>query len=170
MANPIKKVEFSELYNTMTKVCAIIDGLFMQTKTGKKKGKKIYDGFSSYKEFLHHIETEAIKVSAKELDLGETTVRDRWKIMTLPLPVLDALEANEVSFSKLKPLTTINFDIENPKDVDLAQRLIDEIKKDISMDEIKALVKKESVNIWNSQTVLMEMFAKQNGITSTSVC
>ena len=165
----IKKASFDELYNTMNTVCKKIDEQFTKFKI-QNKGKKIYDGFANYKEFLHHIETNAIKDTAKELGLGETTVRDRWRIMTLPLPVYNALEYDEVSYSKLKPLTTIVFDIENTKDIELAQKLVDEIKKDIKLDDIKAMVKKEAVNIWNSKDVLMEMFAKQHGVSCSVVC
>ena len=153
----------------MNTVCKKVDIQFAITRL-KNKGNKIYEGFDNYKEFLHHVETTAIREAAKELNLGETTVRDRWKIMSLPLPVYDAIETDTISFSKLKPLTTINFDMENEKDVELAQKIVDEIQKDITLDEIKALVKKESVNIWNSSTVLMEMFAKQNGISATMEC
>jgi len=67
-------------------------------------------------------------------------------------------------------LTAISFDPENPKDAELADKLVNEIKKDLSVDEIKEMVKKESVNIWNSKDVVMEMLAKQNGITHTTIC
>ena len=126
--NPIHKTTFDELYNTMNTVCKKVDIQFAITRL-KNKGNKIYDGFDNYKEFLHHVETTAIREAAKELNLGETTVRDRWKIMSLPLPVYDAIETDTISFSKLKPLTTINFDMENEKDVELAQKIVDEIQR-----------------------------------------
>ena len=70
----------------------------------------------------------------------------------------------------MRLLTAISFDPENPKDAELADKLVNEIKKDLSVDEIKEMVKKESVNIWNSKDVVMEMLAKQNGITHTTIC
>lgn len=164
----IKKTSFEDLYNAMSTVCKKIDEQFTEFKKNNK-GKKIYYGFLSYKEFLRNIELAAIKETAIELDLGETTVRDRWRIMSLPLPVYSALENNEAPFSRFKPLTNITFDIENDKDTELAQKMVDEIKKDISLDDIKALVKKEAVNIWNSKDILMEMFARQNGVSGSMV-
>jgi len=168
MSTIIKKATFEELYNTFVTVCQNIDALFLDIKERDTK-KKVYDGFPTYKDFLIHLENEACKKTAEELKLGETTVRDRWKTLTLPISVYDALEKDEIAFSKAKVLTAINFSLDNPQDDEIANKLVGEIKKDIPLAQIKELVKAESKNIWNSKTVVMEMLASQHGINNSSI-
>lgn len=169
MATTIKKASFDELQNTLSVMGNKIDTLLQKAKQGKR-GKKIWDGFKTYKDFLKHIESVATKEIASELSMGESTIRERWKALTLPDPVYFALEKDEISFSKIKPLTAINFDFEDPNDVKVAQEIVDEIKKNISLEEIKELVKTKAKSIWHSKDIVMERFAEQNGINDKTVC
>lgn len=165
----VKKISFEELYATMDCICKKIDETFTKMKVSKK-GKKIYDGYGNYKVFLKSVEAKAIRETATEMGITESAVKERWKIMILPYPVYNALEHDEVCFSKVKPLTSISFDMDSDKDIEIAQKLLNEIKKGVSADEVKKMVKKESVNIWNSQSIMVEKMAEQNGINAEAIC
>lgn len=164
MAAIIKKAEFSELVDTLISICHSIDELLFKAKEGKK-GEKIWQGHKNYKLFLKHIESEAVKKSAKELGLGETTVRDRFRVLSLPYPVYLAMEQNEITFSKAKHLTNINFDFDDLDDVKIAQEIVEEIKKGTSEKEIKELVKNRSKEVWHQGDVVVHRLAEQNGIS-----
>jgi len=169
MASLIKKAEFGELVDTLISVCHSIDDLIKKARE-EKKGNRIWYGHKNFKVFLKHIESEAIKKSAKELDMGETTVRDRFRVLTLPYPVFEAVEDDSISFSKAKYLTSINFDFDSDSDARIAQEIVDEIKKGISEKDIKEVVKKRSKEIWNSGDVVMHRLAEQNKISEKTLC
>jgi len=169
MATIIKKAEFGELVDTLISVCHSIDELLLKAKE-QNKGKSIWNGHKSFKLFLKHIEAEAVKKSAKELGLGETTVRDRFRVLTLPTPVFLAMEAGEITFSKAKHLTAINFDFEDDNDIKIAQEIVDEIKKGISEKEIKEIVKGRSKDVWHQGDIVVHRLAEQNKIGKETTC
>lgn len=164
MAQGIKKISFEEIADTMVTMENKIDSFLTEAKK-ENKGKKVWYGFPNFKTFLKNIERRAVKETAKKYNLGETTIRERWKILTLPTPVFTALEAGIISLSKARLMTAINFDFENDNDIKIAEKIVEEIKKGISVDEIKTLVTKESSKIWNESDITMFNIAKQNGIT-----
>lgn len=169
MASIIKKVEFSELVDTLISVGNSIDELLRQSKVNNK-GQVIWNGYKSFKLFLKHIESEAVKKSAKELGLGETTVRDRFRVLTLPCPAYLAMESGDITFSKAKHLTAINFDFEDANDIKIAQEIVDEIKNGISEKEIKELVKARSKEVWHQADIVVYRFAEQNNINEKTLC
>lgn len=168
MASAIKKTTFDDLYNTFHSVCQKIDEAFAKAK--ENKGKKIYEGHDNYKDFLRHVELQAIKDTAKEQKLTPDAVRERWKVLTLPFPVYDALERDLISFSKAKLFMHLTLDPDSEKDQATAQNLINAVEKNISVDTIKEMVKKESETIWNETTVVMNMYAGQHGVNAKTVC
>jgi len=169
MPSKIKKATFAELHNTLSVMEKHVDELLKNSKS-KMKGKKIWEEFGNYKEFLMHIETEAIKLASKELGLSDSAVRDRWHILTMPHPVYFAIETDSISMSKAKYLTAISWDFDDTKDAEICDKIVNEIKKEISSDEIKELVKKETNNVWHPKHVVLQRLAAQNGITEKEVC
>jgi len=169
MAQQIKKATFDELYETYDIMCKNIDALLLTAKRNLKPCIKIWHGHPNFKDFLLHIETEAIKKTAVETNLSDTAVRDRWKIMSMPQPVYEALEAGEVTLSKLKPMSSINFDFNNEKDIESAKRLVDAIKQNMPPDELKELIKKEAISCWNPKDIVMIRLAEQNNITEKTI-
>ena len=169
MASVINKAEFAELVDTLISVNNSIDTLLLKAKDDNK-GKPIWTGHKNFKMFLKHIESEAVKKSSKELELSETATRDRFRVLSLPYPVYSALEENELTFSKAKHLTAINFDFEDPNDVNIAQEIVDQIKTGISEKDIKELVKNRSKEVWHQGDVVVHRLAEQNKIDEQTVC
>ena len=165
----IKKAEFSELVDTLISVCHSIDELLIKARE-EKKGNMIWHGHKNFKAFIKHIESEAIKKSAKELKLGETTVRDRFRVLTLPYPVYAAMECGDITFSKAKQLTAINFDFDDINDAKVAQEIVDGIKTGISEKEIKELVKSRSKEVWHQGDVVVHRIAEQNKVSEKTLC
>jgi hypothetical protein len=165
----IEKATFEELYNTLLTMEKHVDSLLEKSKS-KMKGKKIWEDFGNYKEYLMHIETEAVKLASVELGLSDSAVRDRWHILTMPHPVYYAIETDSISMSKAKYLTAISWDFDDPKDVEICEKIVNEIKNDISSDEIKEMVKKEVNNVWHPKHIVLQRLAAQNGITEKNVC
>lgn len=169
MATTIKKAEFGELVDTLISVCHSVDELLLKARQ-EQKGYMIWNGHKSYKLFLKHIESEAIKKSALELGLGETTVRDRFRVLTLPTPVFLAMESGDITFSKAKNLTAINFDFDDINDVKVAQEIVDEIKKGIAEKDIKEIVKNRSKDVWHQGDIVVHRLAEQNKISEKTLC
>ena len=168
MANTTK-LSFSEIYPVLDEMCKYIDHRLWKAKRGKKE-HKVYEGYGSFKEFLIDIESDAIKFVAEKLKLTSTTVKERWKILTMPMPVYSALESEELNISKLKSLALTNWDFEDPQDVAITQEIVDAIKKDISASELRTLIKEKCKDMWRSSTVVMEHLAQQNGINAKTIC
>ena len=164
MASPIKKATFDDLFTTLQAVANNIDRLLQEAKELNKD--KAWSGYPNFKSFLKDVEVKAIKGSAKELNLGDTTVRDRWKVLTLPTPVFDAIESGQFSFSKVKPLVAINFDFENDKDIEVAEEILNELRKGLTAKEIKEVVKEKATQIWNGNDIVVKRLAEQNGIAA----
>lgn len=169
MASIIKKLSFDELYPTLEEMCKYIDERFQNAKKGKK-GQKIYDGFDNYKEFLIKIESDASKHVAELFGLTSSTIKERWKVLTMPFPVYNALENNELTLSKLKPLMLINWDFDDDKDVEITKKIVVALKKNISPAQLRDLIKEECKDLWHSSTAVMERLAAQNGINSKTLC
>jgi hypothetical protein len=110
-----------------------------------------------------------LKDIAELQGLGSTTVRDRWKILTLPSPVFCAIELGEISFSKAKPLTSIAFDFESDKDCEICSEIVDKIKDGGKVADIKEAVSEASSKVWNEATIIMQRIAEQHGINEKSV-
>ena len=169
MASTVKKAPFEELYETFTTVLSSIDTKLDDTKKSKK-GKSIWSGHSNYNTFLKQIERQAIKDAAKTLNVSDGTVRERWKVLTLPIPVFSAIEEGEISYSKAKPLTSINFDTESDEDQIVVNELLDAIKEGISVKELKEKVKEESTKIWNHSSITMQNIASHHNLRHDTIC
>jgi len=169
MASTIKKTTFDEYRLTLSTMLKHIDKQLVLIKS-RQKNLSVYKDYDSYKDFLKDMEKIAIKKAMEELSLGETTVKDRWHVLTLPPAVFFALEQGEISFSKAKLLTTIHFDFNSESDNKIAEEIIQEIKKDLSNDEIKAVVKNRAKDVWNPSDIRMIKIAEQHGITQSTKC
>lgn len=169
MASVVKKTTFDEYYQTLYTMTKHIELQFDEVKNRQKK-LLVWKGHDSFKDFLKDIERKAIKATMEELSLSESAIRDRWYVLTLPSCIYFSLEDGSLSFSKAKFLTAINLDAFSDSDCKLAEELVDEIKKGISNDEIKELVKKNINKVWNQLDIVMIRLAEQSGITQSTLC
>jgi hypothetical protein len=169
MSSAVKKTTFDEYRTTLSTMLKHIDKQLEIIKN-RQKNLSVYKDYDNYKEFLRDIERTAVKKTVEELTLGETTVKDRWHVLTLPPAVFFALEQNEISFSKAKLLTTIHFDFNSESDNKVAEQIVNEIKKDLSNDEVKTIVKNRTKDIWNPSDIRMIKIAEQHGITQSTKC
>ena len=170
MAGIIKATSFDDLYSTMTKVERYIDNRFKRL-LHRNKGSRIWDGYASWKAFLQDVEKQAIEQASIDLKLAFKTVKDRWKIMTLPLPFYCAIEDGGISFSKLKPVTSVNWDFNNPENNSLAKSIVKEIiEKKMSPKEIRALVAEKCKTVWNESHITVENIATQHRFNENSIC
>lgn len=163
------KISFEELSNTLISVTTKIDAQFAKAKNGEK-GERVSKGYDNFKTFLEDIETKAIKETAEETGLTVSVVRERWRVMTLPDPIYSALEKGEIMFSKAKILASTNLDFNDPKDIEIAQKVVDAIKNNVSTDDLKELIKTETKAIWHAKTIVMERLAEQNHISAKTIC
>ena len=81
----------------------------------------------------------------------------------------------EVIITFIKPVERINQSVLDKfcgiwKDDRTAQEIVDEIKKDLPNDEIKAIVKNRTKDIWNPSDIRMIKLAEQHGITQSTKC
>ena len=164
MASKVKQAEFDSLHDTLLTVEKSIDAQLDEAIT--QNAEKPWDGQANLKSFLKSVERTAIRSAAEKLDMSESAVRDRWHILTLPSPVYFALESGEITMSKAKLLTTINWDFDNPKEAEIAETIVSEIKRGGSVDSIKAMVTKAGTQIWNSSDITVHNMAKQHGIAA----
>jgi len=168
MASTIKKTTFEDLHETFATILKNIDAFLLEAKDDQEIGQAVWSGKAkNFKTFLQGIEREAIKKSAEELDMSDSTVRERWKTLSLPLPFYDALEAEEVSYSRFKPLGILNFDINSEADNKCAEKILTRIKEDIPIKKIRGIAEEEMLNakIWNQNHIVMKRLAEQHGIT-----
>ena len=169
MSGITKNVSFEELYPVLDEMCKNIDERFEEAKRGKK-GQKIHEGYGSFKEFLIGIESDAIKSVASQLGITVATVKERWKTLTMPQPVYEALESGELTFSQLKPLALTSWDADDPQDIAIVQEIVDAIKKDTSPANLRSLIKDKCKDMWRSSTLVMEKIATQHKINAKTVC
>ena len=164
MASTIKKATFDDLYHTFATILDHIDKAL--AKEGKKKLKGDYTPPSNIKTFLQGVERNAIKKTAKELDMGVSTARERWKTLSLPLPFYAALESNEISYSKAKAVSGLNFDPEDDRDVDVASHILEKVK-DLPVKEVKAVAEEmyTDAKLWSPSDVVMRRLAEQYEIS-----
>ena len=169
MSSPVKKTTWDEYYTTFATVLKHIDKAVLTIKN-RQKNLSVYYGFENYKTFLYDIENKAIEQTSKEMKLSDTAIRDRYKVLTMPLPVYTAIEAGEITFTQARFMTAINFCFDNVNDVSVAQEIVDEIKKDIPSDKIKDLVKSKSSKVWNATDIVMQRIMAQHGLNQKSLC
>jgi len=169
MSLAVKETMFEEYQQTLIAVSKHIDDACTHIKN-RQKNLSVWKGFESYSDFLKNIEKSALKMAADELQMTIATIKNRWQILTLPAPVYCAIEAGEISFSKVKPLTVINFDFENDNDIEVASEIVEEIKKGLTLKEIKKVVEAKQSKVWNKSTIVMERLLEQNGITADTKC
>jgi len=167
MGDKISKITFDEYQNTLSTITKYIESEIQIIKN-RQKNLPVIKGFKNFKDFIKTIERRALKSTAEELNLGSTTVRDRWRVLTLPTPVYSAIERGEVSFSKAKLMTPIRFDFNNSQDIDVAEEMIEEIKGGLNNNEIKELVKQNSSRVWNHTSVATERIIEQLGVKEDS--
>jgi len=156
--NKSNKIDFSELYATFNDVLCAIDCLL--------------DGHSDYIEkeiacfnsFLDEVENTAIKMVAENKNLKESLVRLRWKILSLPVPIWDAIEKGSLSFTKAKAFISLNLDCMSEKDEQLTEEILNKIS-DMSCSEIKNLIQTESYRVKNAYNATMARIASQHNIT-----
>ena len=162
MASKVKQAEFDTLHDTLLTVEKSIDTQLDEAIA--QNPDKPWDGQANIKIFLKSVERTAIKDAAEKLDMSESSVRDRWHILTLPSPAYFALESGEITMSKAKLLTAINWDFNNTKEAEIAEGIVKEIKRGGTVESIKAMVTKAGTQIWNSSDVTVHNMAKQHGM------
>lgn len=168
MPSAVKKTDFSEYQQTLSVITNFIDKE-LQTIKGRQKNLPVWHGHKSFKYFLKDLEKKALKNASEEMGLAATTVRDRWSILTLPFPVYAAIEDGDISLSKAKPLTKMNFDFESENDASIAMEIVERIKNEkLSINDIKAMVEEKSSQVWNESTIVVQRVAEQNGVYSDS--
>jgi len=170
MASAVKKTTFEDYQQTLSTVLDNIDKHLIHVKN-RQKNLSVWKGFDSFKDFLKDVEKKALRQTVKDLELATSTVRDRWKVLTLPTPVYSAIEDGRISFSKAKPLTAIDFDFENDNDIAVAEEIVKEIEeKKIAIKDIKDLVAEYSPKVWNPSDIIIQRIAEQYGITEDTRC
>lgn len=169
MASAVKQTTFEEYRLTLATVLNKIDEALTIIKN-RQKNLPVWKGFDSFKDFLKDLEKTALKNAAKELEIGSTTVRDRWRVLTLPFPVYAAIEDGDITFSKAKLLTAINFDFDNDNDAEVAYSIVKEVKGGMKVPDIKKLVEEKSPEVWNPSDIVMQRIAEQHGITADTTC
>ena len=169
MSLAVNKTIFEEYRQTLVVVSKHIDDACTHIKN-RQKNLSVWKGFKSYGDFLKNIEKNALKMASDDLQMALVTIKNRWRVLTLPAPVYCAIEAGEISFSKVKPLTAINFDFENDNDIKVAAEIVEEIKKGLTIGEIKKVVEEKQSKVWNKSTIVMERLLEQNGITADTKC
>jgi len=169
MTSAVKQTTFEEYYETMVVMLAYLDKELTHIKN-RQKNLSVWKGYKNYLEFLKTIERDALKHTIKELGLAKTTIRDRWMVMTLPAPVYCSIESGDITFSKAKIMTSINFDFENDSDIKVADEIVEQIKSGISNPEIKELVKTRSPDVWNPSTIVIQKIAEQHGLLNDTKC
>ena len=167
MTSAVKKTTFEEYRETLTIVLKHIDEAFVHIKN-RQKNLSVWKGCENYNSFLRDVEKSALKSTVKELGLGSTTVRDRWRVLTLPASVYCAIEDGEITFSKAKLMTAINFNFNNDADIKVASEIVDEVKSGLTNPKIKEMVSARSSDVWNHSTVVMAQIAEQHDITADS--
>jgi len=167
MASTIKKITFDEYYKTFSVILNKVDQEFKLIKD-RQKNLLVWKGFDNYKEFLKSIEKRVLKEASVQLDITFATTRDRWRVFTLPTPVYSAMEAGDITFSKAKLLTQINFDFENDDNIQIAEEIVQMIKSGMTNGLIKELVETKSAAAWNISEIVMSNLAKQHDITEKS--
>ena len=167
MTSAVKHTSFDEYQNTLSVILKEIDDSLMQIKN-RQKNFPVWKDYKNYQDFIREVERTALKRAAKELGIGDTTIRDRWHVLTLPTPVYNALESGDISFSKAKFMTAIHFDFENDNDVAVAEEIVVEIKGGLNNPQIKDLVEKKSAQVWNKKDIVVQRLVEQHGMTEES--
>jgi len=147
-----------------------IDAIFDERKVMLKEGKikTLDEGFRSRKEFLMKCEADAIEAVATDLAMVPHLVKDRWKVMTLPMPIYGAMEDGDIPFSKAKLAVPLNLDPEDTKSIESAERIAKKMLETDDAEEIKAVVSDETKAVWNSSTAVMGMLMAQAAKTAPS--
>jgi len=167
MAVTKTKTSFSDCQEVLSIVLRYIDEEIQHIKN-RQKNLPVWRGYDNYKAFLTEVEKKSLKSAANELGITLKSVKDMWHVMTLPTPVYSAIENDEISFSKAKYLTAINFDFNNESDAKVAGEIVEEIKSGLAIPEIKDIIEKMSVDVWNQSTVVMSSIMSQQGVSADS--
>ena len=157
------KEKFKELMLTFHTVMSEIDKIFETRKKEVLEGKiKTMDhGFKCRKEFLTKVEADAIASAAKSLNSSLGLVRDRWRVITLPMPIFVAMEEGEIAFPKAKLATTLNFSPDDTTSIEAATRIAQKMIGTDDVEEIKKAVAEEARVIWNPSTAVMDLLFNQ---------
>lgn len=157
------KEKFKELTVAFETVIAEVDKIFDGRKKEMIDGKikTMEQGFKSRKEFLMKVEADAIATASKMLGSTLAITRDRWRVMTLPMPIFIALEEGEITFPKAKLATALSFDPENTASIDAAARIVQKMIDTDDIEEIKKAVAEEARTIWNPSTAVMDLLFNQ---------
>lgn len=169
MPSPVKKTTFEEYRQTLATILSYVDKELTVIKN-RQKNLLSWKGFDSFKDFLKHIEKFALQHASEDLKISDTTIRDRWHVMCLPLPVYSAMESEEITFSKAKFLTAINFDFENDSDIQVSDSLVEMIKSGLTNPQIKQMVQDHMSKVWNPSDIVMKRIAEQHGINEETKC
>ena len=119
---------------------------------------------------MQALERQAVKQTAEDLGLGVSTIRERWKTMSLPLPFYNALENGEISYSKAKAVSALRFDPDNDKDIECAENILLKIMDNVPTKQIKEIAQQEmnDIGIWNQNDVVMRSLAAQKELIESS--
>ena len=155
------KNDFEKLWETIEKILIYIDNKIISTKSQLNCLDK------NLKTILLNLEKEAIKNVSIEQKLTENTIKERWKILTLPSPIVNKIENGEISYTKFKPLANYNFDFESDKDIEASKNIINFIENNNpNTKDLKSFIQLElnKNGIWNESDIIMRRIAKQHGI------
>jgi hypothetical protein len=155
--------KFKALLDVLGAMTKKIDAIFDERKKMVRdlKIKTLEEGFKSRKEFLSKCEADAIVAVSKELGMAPSLVRDRWKVMTLPMPIYGAMEDGDIPFAKAKLATPLSLDPDDAKSIESAERIAKKMIETDDVEEIKKTVADEAKAVWNPSTAVMGMLMEQ---------
>lgn len=150
--------KFWEIQESFSMVLRGLDDFFSEREDLLKKGSisTIDQGFSSKKEFFLEAESSAIEKAADKLGIKKHIVKERWLVLSFPIPIYDLLERGMITFSKAKLAMPAHFDPWDDASINAAQKMADVMVSNIGNDEATEIIKKECSQIWNASTIVVE--------------
>ena len=82
--------------------------------------------------------------------------------MTLPIPLYDALESGDITFSKAKLATVLSFSPEDDDSIEVAENIVEAMKSNRLVADVKAAIQEEGKKIWNPSTAVLESYLHQH--------
>ena len=154
--------KYQEVYSIFDAVIKAIDSIFQTRRDLIKAGKinVMDDGFKSKKDFLIHVEEEAIFRVATATGKRAPFVRECWKVLTLPQPIAEKLEDGILTFAKVKLVLPLSLDPFDDKGIESAERLVQIMIED-DIEKIKEAVKEESKKVWFPNTAVVDQLMRQ---------
>ena len=157
------KLKFAEILGTFEKFLEKVDRR-LEAAAPKVAGDIIHmeGGDCILKDFLLATETKVAGEVAKEVGCSAAVAKNRWRVMTLPSPIYDLLEAGEIAFSKAQLASVICFNPETEGHILAAQEIADFMMTEAKNSEIKDFVNEIRQKIWAPSYATLQFIMDQH--------